>query len=94
MILRIFTSFLSKRNKKKLILGSCLRVAPSPHNFNSVSCAEANLGVLQAKISDLRQKLVIICATRAGADLGVLAAKISVLRPNLVIICANRAGAN
>ena len=39
---------------------------------------EAKLGVLAFKISILRQKLVIICATRAGANLGVLAFKIRV----------------
>ena len=44
--------------------------------------------------SVLHQKLVIICATRAGAILGVLAYKISVLRQKLVIICATRARAN
>ena len=48
--------------------------------------AEAILSVLAYKISILRQKLVIICATPAGANLGVLACKISVLRQNLVII--------
>ena len=68
--------------------------ATTPPSFNSISCAGANLGVLEAKISVLRQKLVIICATRAGANLGILAAKISVFRPKLVIICATRAGAN
>ena len=45
-----------------------------------------------AKISVLRLKLVIICATRAGGNLGILSAKISV-RQKLVIICATRAGA-
>ena len=54
---------------------------------------EANLGVLACKIRVLRQKLVIICATRAGAILGVLACKISVLLQKRVIICATRAGA-
>ena len=34
---------------------------------------EQNLRVLALKISVLRQKLVIICATRTGAILGVLA---------------------
>ena len=43
--------------------------------------------VLAFKISVLRQKVVIICATRAGANLRVLPQK-------LVIICATRAGAN
>ena len=52
------------------------------------------LRVLAFKISDLRQKLVIICATRAGAKLGVLAFKISVLHQKLVIICTTRAGTN
>ena len=68
--------------------------ATTPHSFNSISCAGANLGVLATKISVLRLKLVIICATRAGANLGVLEAKISVWRPKLVIICVTRAGAN
>ena len=45
--------------------------------------AGGNIGVLAAKISVLRQKLVIIYATRA-----VLGDKISVLRQKLVIICA------
>ena len=68
-----------------------LRVDPSPHNFNSLSRAGAKLGVLACKISILRQKLVIICATRAGANLGVLVFKSSALRQKLVIICATRA---
>ena len=55
---------------------------------------EANLGILVHKNSALRQKLVIICVTRAGASLGVLAFKIRVLRQKLVIICATRPGAN
>ena len=42
---------------------------------------EANLGVLAFKIRVLLQKLVIICATRAGANFRVLSFKISVLRP-------------
>ena len=41
--------------------------------------AGANLGVLDSKVSVLRQKLVIICATRAGAKLAVLLVKISIL---------------
>ena len=41
----------------------------------------------------LRQKLVIICATRAGANLRVLEFIIIVLRQTLVIICATRTGA-
>ena len=45
----------------------------------------ANLGVLACKISVLRQKIVIICATRVGAILRVLACKISVLRQKLDI---------
>ena len=45
-------------------------------------------------ISVLRQRLVIICATRAGAYLGVLALKISALRQKLVIICDTLSGAN
>ena len=45
-----------------------------------LSCAGANLGVLAFKISVLRQKLVIICATRAGAKFSILAFKIGVLR--------------
>ena len=49
------------------------------------------MGVSEAKISILRQKLVIICATRAEANLGVSEAKISVLRQKLIIICATRA---
>ena len=57
-----------------------LRVDPSPHNFNSLSRARANFGFLACKISVLSQKIVIICATRAGGNLGVLEAKISVLR--------------
>ena len=44
---------------------------------------EQILRVLALKISVLRQKLVIICATRTGPNLGVLACKISVLRQNL-----------
>ena len=47
----------------------------------------ANLGVLACKISVLRQKLFIICVTRAEANLGVLACKISVLRQKFLIIC-------
>ena len=66
--------------------------ATTPHSFNSLSCAEANLGVLAFKINVLRQKLVIICVTRAGANLGVLAFKIKVLRKKLVIIYATLAG--
>ena len=54
--------------------------ATIPHSFNSLLCAEANLGVLAFKISFLRQKLVIICATRAGAKFGIWAFKISILR--------------
>ena len=38
--------------------------------------------VLARKISVLRLKLVIICATGAGENLGVLAFKTSVLRQN------------
>ena len=41
---------------------------------------EKNLGILECKISVLRQNLVIICATRAGANLGVLAFKIRFYR--------------
>ena len=52
------------------------------------------LCILKCKISVLRQKLVIICATRAGGNLAVLAVKISVLRQKLVIICATCAEAN
>ena len=52
------------------------------------------LGVLAFKIGVLRQKLVIICATRSGAKLGVLEFKISVLSQKLVITFATRAGAN
>ena len=63
-----------------------LRVDPSPHNFNSLSRAGANLGVLECKISVLRQKLDIICATRAAANLGVLAFRFSDLRQKIVII--------
>ena len=48
----------------------------------------SNLGVLASKISVLRQKLVINCATRVGANLGVLACKVSVLRKKLVIVRA------
>ena len=44
-------------------------------------------------MSVLRQKLVIICATRAAAILGVSVFKISVVRQKLVIICATRAAA-
>ena len=66
--------------------------ATTPHSFNSLSCAGANLGVLAFKISVLRQKFVINCATCAGAKLGVLALKIIVLSQNFVIICVNRAG--
>ena len=68
-----------------------LKVDPSPHNFNSLSGAGANLGGLACKISVLRQKFVI-SATRAGTILSVLACKISVLRHKLVIIYAIRAG--
>ena len=57
-----------------------IELATTPHSFNSLSCAGANLGVLAFKISVLRQKLVIICATRAGAKFGILAFQISVLR--------------
>ena len=49
--------------------------------------------VLVLWISVLRQKIVIICATRAGSNLGILTCKISVLRQKLVNICATRAGA-
>ena len=49
---------------------------------------------LAFKISVLRQKLVIICATRPGAILGVLECKIRVLGQKLVIICATHAGSN
>ena len=59
------------------------------------SClAGANLGVLAFKISILRQKLVIFCATCTRAILSVLACKISALRQKLVITCATRARAN
>ena len=51
-------------------------------------------GVLACKISVLRQKLVIICATRVGANLSDLDCKIIILRRKLVIISATRAGAN
>ena len=44
--------------------------------------ARGNLGVLAAKVNVLRQKLVIICASRAGAILRDLAAKISVYVKN------------
>ena len=64
--------------------------ATTPHSFNSLSCAEANVCVLEFKISVLRQKLIFICATRTGANLGNSAFKISVLRQELVIICATR----
>ena len=40
--------------------------------------AGANIRVSSFNTSILRQKLVIICATRAGAKLGILAFKISV----------------
>ena len=65
-----------------LIVGSLISLEsdPTPHNFNSISCAGVNLGVLAAKISVFRQKLVIICATRARPKLRVFAFKISVLR--------------
>ena len=42
--------------------------------------AEANLSVLAAKISVLRQELVIICANHAGVNLGYLACQINILR--------------
>ena len=42
--------------------------------------------ILAFKIRVLRQKLVIICATRAGANLRVSEFKISVLRQKLVIV--------
>ena len=54
--------------------------ATTPHSFNSLSCAGANLGVLAFKISVLRQELVIVCATRAGVNLGHLAFQINILR--------------
>ena len=42
--------------------------ATTPHSFNPLSCEGANLGVLEFKVSILRQKkIVIICANRAGA---------------------------
>ena len=41
---------------------------------------KANLRVLAVKIRIFRQKLVILCATRAGPKVRVLAFKISVLR--------------
>ena len=41
--------------------------ATTPHSFNPLSCEGANLGVLEFKLSVIRQKLVIICANRAGA---------------------------
>ena len=41
--------------------------ATTPHSFNPLSCEGANLGVLEFKLSVLRQKLVIICANSAGA---------------------------
>ena len=50
------------------------------------------MGVLAFNISILRQKLVIICATRVGAIQGALECKISVLRLKYVIICATRSG--
>ena len=37
----------------------------SPHNFKSLSHAGPNSGVLACKISVSRQKIIIICATRA-----------------------------
>ena len=49
---------------------------------------------LALKISIWSQKLVIICATRAGANLGVLVSKLSVLRQKLVIVCTTRSEAN
>ena len=85
-----FTSTLSHYRRQMISIES----ATTPQNFNSLSCAGANLGVLAFKISVLRQKLVIIFTTCAGAKLGVLGFKISVLRQKLVIICAIRAGAN
>ena len=45
----------------------------------------SKIHVLAFKIRVLRQKLVIICTTRAGENLGVLADKISVLRKKIVI---------
>ena len=52
------------------------------------------LGVLPIKISILPQKLVNICAIRAGANLRVLAFKIRLLGEELGIICASRSQVN
>ena len=46
------------------------------------------------KISVLRQKSVILCATGAAANLRVLPIKISALRQKLVTIYATGSGAN
>ena len=51
-----------------------------------------NLGVLEFKISVLRQKLFIVCPTRAGVIISVFVCRISVLRQKLVIIFATRFG--
>ena len=59
--------------------------ATIPHSFNSLSCAGENLGVLAAKIRVWRQKIVIICAIRAGANLRVLMFKISVLEAKIIV---------
>ena len=62
-------------NRRQMI---SIESATTPHSFNSLSCVGANLGILAFKISVLRQKLVIMCATRAGEILSILAFKISV----------------
>ena len=54
--------FVENFNRRQMI---SIESATTPHSFNSLLCAGANLGVLAFKISVLRLKLVIICATRA-----------------------------
>ena len=72
------TKGFSKKNTPQALPTSCQICATR---------AGAIFSVLAGKISVLREKLVIICASRAGANFGVL-------RQQLVIICATRAGTN